>query len=201
MKNERSLVYLLITTSLFCLLASSCSQKMESTSFTAMNTYMTVKSYGTDAKVLSAGNYLVQQEVEWLESILSTTIEGSDIYEINNSDGEEIPVSDETVFLIERGSEFYKKTDGAFNPALYPVIKEWGFTTGDYKVPSEEKIRRLLEYTDFSRVKIPVNISLNTQAEDTLFSGRQNAELTFNWNQPLNQYTAGIGSKFTSPFG
>ena len=154
MKNERSLVYLLITTSLFCLLASSCTQKMESTSFTAMNTYMTVKSYGTDAKVLSAANYLVQQEVEWLESILSTTIEGSDIYEINNSDGEEIPVSDETVFLIERGSEFYKKTDGAFNPALYPVIKEWGFTTGDYKVPSEEKIRRLLEYTDFSRVKI-----------------------------------------------
>ena len=152
MKNERSLVYFLIITCLICLLASSCSQKMESTSFTAMNTYMTVKSYGRGA---AAANQLVQREVERLEGILSTTIEGSDVYKINNSDVEvsvKIPVRVETACLIERGAEFYKITGAAFNPALYPVIREWGFTTGEYKVPSDEKIRELLQYTDFSTV-------------------------------------------------
>ena len=152
MKNERSLVYFLIIICLFCFLAGSCSQKIESTSFTAMNTYMTVKSYGKNA---SAANALVKEEVERLEGILSTTIEGSDLYKINNTDGDEeaeIPVRAETAYLIQRGAEFYKMTGGAFNPALYPVIREWGFTTGEYKVPSDEKIRELLQYTDFSTV-------------------------------------------------
>ena len=154
MKNERSLVYFLVL--IFLLVITSCSQKMEQTSFTAMNTYMTVKSYGKDAKVLSETNYLVQQEVERLEEILSTTIEGSDVYRINNSDDEftEIPVRTETAFLIKRGAEFYQMTSGAFNPALYPVIREWGFTTGDYKVPEAGRIQELLELTDFSSLEL-----------------------------------------------
>ena len=156
MKNERSLVYFLIKTCLACVFvvfASSCSQKMESTSFTAMNTYMTVKSYGKKA---AAANALVQQEVERLEEILSTTIEGSDVYRINNSDDEftEIPVRTETAFLIKRGAEFYQMTSGAFNPALYPVIREWGFTTGDYKVPEAGRIQELLKFTDYSKIEI-----------------------------------------------
>jgi len=117
-----------------------------------MNTYMTVKSYGKNA---AAANALVKEEVERLEGILSTTIEGSDLYKINNTDGDEeseIPVRTETAYLIQRGAEFYKMTGGAFNPALYPVIREWGFTTGEYKVPSDERIRELLQNTDFSPV-------------------------------------------------
>ena len=147
MINKRSLVFSLI---LGCFFICSCSKKLESTSFTAMNTYMTVKSYGKNA---TAANLLVQQEVERLEKILSTTIEGSDLYKINNSNLSEIPIKDETTFLLERGAELYKITGGAFNPALYPVIREWGFTTCDYKVPSEARIAELLDFTDFSKVK------------------------------------------------
>ena len=142
----------------------SCSKrhpaKAEVTSFTAMNTYMTVKSYGNDSKILASANYLVQQEIEWLESILSTTIEGSDIYKLNEStENDNFSITEnslhsETAYLITRSHELYEQTGGAFNPALYPVIKEWGFTTGEYKVPSEEKIQQLLEYTDFSKITI-----------------------------------------------
>jgi thiamine biosynthesis lipoprotein len=133
---------------------------METTSFTAMNTYMTVKAYGENSKLLAATNYLIQQEVEWLELTLSTTIEGSDIYKLNdstlndNSSIIENSLHSETAYLITRSHELYEQTSGAFNPALYPVIKEWGFTTGDYKVPSEEKIQQLLKYTDFSKITI-----------------------------------------------
>lgn len=156
MKNERSLVFFLI----FCiLLITSCSQKMESTSFTAMNTYMTVKTYGKNAKSAAAANKLVKQEVERLEKIFSTTIEDSEVYRINNSVPDNngfstISVMPETTYLIEKSLELYKLTNGAFNPALYPVIKEWGFTTGDYKIPSKEKISQLLEFSDFSKIEI-----------------------------------------------
>ena len=139
-----------------CLIATSCSQKMETTSFTAMNTYMTVRSYGRSAK---AANLQVQKEVERLEGILSTTIEGSDVYRINTSKAEtnglsKLPVMPETTYLIQKSLKFYEMTEGSFNPALYPIIREWGFTTGDYKVPSEEKILSLLKYTDFSKIEI-----------------------------------------------
>ena len=105
MKNERSLVYSLIIISFFFLFTSSCSQKSESTSFTAMNTYMTVKSYGKNSKKTAAANLMVQQEVERLEKILSTTIENSDVYRINNSVPDnnqfsKISVSPETTYLI-----------------------------------------------------------------------------------------------------
>lgn len=135
---------------------TACSQKQETTSFTAMNTYMTVKSYGRSAK---AANLQVQNEIERLEKILSTMIDGSDVYRINTSKAEtdgfsKIPVMPETTYLIQKSLRFYEMTEGSFNPALYPIIKEWGFTTGDYKVPSEEKILSLLKYTDFSKIEI-----------------------------------------------
>lgn len=135
---------------------TSCSRKPDAqiTTFTSMNTYMTVKSYGKKA---AAANKLVQDEIERLESILSTTIESSDVWKINNTNASEIQISAETAFLIEQGLYFYKNTDGAFNPALYPVIREWGFTTGDYKIPPEEKLLQLLDSTDFSAVKITDN--------------------------------------------
>ncbi len=139
-----------------CLIVTSCSQKLETTSFTAMNTYMTVRSYGRSAK---AANLQVQKEVERLEGILSTTIEESDVYKINTSKAEndglsKLPVMPETTYLIQKSLRFYEMTEGSFNPALYPIIKEWGFTTGDYKVPSEEEIFSLLKYTDFSKIEI-----------------------------------------------
>ena len=152
----------------------SCSRltRAELTSFTAMNTYMTVKSYGKGA---AAANERVRQEVERLESILSTTIESSDVYKINNSDVEEITVSAETAFLIEWGADFYKMTGSAFNPALYPVIREWGFTTGEYKVPEAGRIQELLEFTDFSAVVEPVE----TTASTTVISRPAGLQLDF----------------------
>ncbi len=167
--NERSLAYFLIILSFFLLFTSSCSQKSDTTSFTAMNTYMTVKSYG---KKSAAANHLVQEEIERLEKILSTTIEGSDIHRINNSVPDnnqfsKIHVSPETTYLIEKSLKLYKLTDSAFNPALYPVIREWGFTTGDYKVPSDEKISQLLELTDFSKIEISPKL-VSTPSLDSL---------------------------------
>ena len=49
---------------------------------------------------------------------------------------------------------------------------------------------------DFSRLRLPVIFSLNTKAEDSLTSGRQNADLSVNWNQIINKYNFGLNSKF-----
>lgn len=112
-----------------------------------MNTVMTIQAYGSKSKeALTA----VKKRVEELERTLSTTLVGSDIYTLNNSDGKPVAVHDDTAILFDFTSGMYKATEEALNPALYPIIKAWGFTTGDYKVPSEDEIAELLTYTDFS---------------------------------------------------
>ena len=116
-----------------------------------MNTFMTVNLYAESQK---KGNNLcnqVHEKIDQLEKMLSTTLEISDVYKINHR----LPYdfsNDELKNLLDFCMETYQKTDGAFNPALYPVIREWGFTTENYHVPEAERISELLKKTDFSKV-------------------------------------------------
>ena len=112
---------------------------MEQTSFTAMNTYMTVRTYGKTSAAKTA-NAQIASEIAGLEKIISVTVEESDLYKINNSNETDFTVQPQTAYLLSQTKAFYEKTYGALNPALYPVIKEWGFTTENYKVPYEKKI-------------------------------------------------------------
>jgi thiamine biosynthesis lipoprotein len=48
-------------------------------------------------------------------------------------------------------------TDGAFNPVLYPITKAWGFTTKQYRVPSDSEIAELLQLTNYNDVEIKGN--------------------------------------------
>ena len=43
------------------------------------------------------------------------------------------PWGKDASYLVERALEFGESTDGAFDIAIYPIMAEWGFTTGDFK--------------------------------------------------------------------
>ena len=115
-----------------------------------MNTFMTVSVYSSSTKKGKSVCNQIQNKIEELENIFSTTLPSSDVYYINHNKKLPDPLKPELIELLEFSKEMYQKTGGAFNPALYPVIREWGFTTGEYKVPSEERIAELLLHTDFS---------------------------------------------------
>ncbi len=139
----------------------SCSQKKSSQSFTAMNTFMTVSLYSSSAKKSREVCTLVQKRIEELEGLLSTTLPFSEVYKINHSESQPSSLSPDLQSLLDFSLELYQKTGGAFNPALYPLIREWGFTTGDYKVPSQERIEKLLQHTDFSKLYEDEKIELD----------------------------------------
>ena len=115
-----------------------------------MNTFMTVSLYSSSAKKGEAACNQIKNRIAELEGILSTTLPASDVYYINHNKKLPDPIKPELLELFKFSSEMYNKTYGAFNPALYPVIREWGFTTEEYKVPSEQRINELLLHTDFS---------------------------------------------------
>lgn len=113
----------------------------------AMDTYMSVTAYGADAE--SAVSDAIA-EIERLDALLSTGETDSEIYKLNQNGGGSI--SEDTSYLLERALEIWKSTDGCFEIGIYPLMQEWGFTDGNYKVPDKETLQKLLPLADSSKL-------------------------------------------------
>lgn len=113
---------------------------------------MSMKAYGDNAqKALDDSRKLIMR----LESELSVTDEGSCIYELNkNGKG---TVTDSAAVLINKAVEIGDRTGGALDISLYPVLKEWGFTTEDYHIPDDKILADLLSNVDYKSISISGN--------------------------------------------
>lgn len=123
--------------------SSSDTEASSSRDIFAMDTYMTVTAYGPNAETAVDQ---AQQEIERLDALLSTGEETSEVAQINANGGGTL--SEDTIYLLERSLDLYQSTNGVFDIAIYPIMDAWGFTTGDYTVPSDETIESLLPLTD-----------------------------------------------------
>ncbi len=128
--------------------------EMKSRDIFAMDTYMNLKAYGEngDSALNSAEN-----EIHRLEQLFSVTDENSEIFKINNSNGEKISVSDDTSQIIAFSKEMGTATNGCLDISVYPLVKEWGFTTGNYKIPEKLRITQLLSDVDYTKIDITGN--------------------------------------------
>lgn len=104
----------------------------------------------------------IEALVRNLEGICSVNSPASDLYKLNNSEEETtIAVNEELLKILFEAEVLEDLTNGAFCDKLYSISREWGFTTGDYKVPKAERLEELLrqikEATDNNRIIISDN--------------------------------------------
>ncbi|MBQ9605347.1 MAG: FAD:protein FMN transferase [Firmicutes bacterium] len=133
------------------MLLSGCSQNTAETAehsaeIFAMDNVMELKAYGNDEASLKAA----EAEINRLDALLSKTNEKSDIYKFNNGDND---ISAETRSLISSALEISESTDGAFDISVAPVTEIWGFTDEQYRVPSPEEIKAVLERVGYEKIK------------------------------------------------
>lgn len=116
----------------------------------------------------------VAAEVERLMSIMS---EEGDIYRFNHAQyGERVEITRLTADILKVALEIYRKTDGAYNPAVAALVDLWGFSPrfidvryaeeeaqpydresvmGEYSsLPQEEYIESFKKLTDLSGLEI-----------------------------------------------
>lgn len=123
----------------------------------AMDTYMNLTAYGDNAETaLENASEIITE----LEMLLSVTSENSDVWRINASHGESVSVSVDTANIISKAVEYGNLTDDSLDITIYPVLKEWGFTTGNYKIPDDETLENLLENVDYSKIMLNNNTVL-----------------------------------------
>ena len=138
---------------MLCSCASSASEK-QSRSVFAMDTYMELSAYGDNA---DKGLYAACDKISELEKLWSVTDKDSEIYKLDHSDGKPFSVSGETASLVSFAVDMNKKTGGALDISLYPIVAEWGFTTGEYKVPDSSRISELLQNVGADRITVENN--------------------------------------------
>ncbi len=140
---------------------SACSQvknnKEATGTITAMNTVMQITvfntSKGTNEDVLEK----MKERIYELSDLFDANLQGSDVYRINNSDGDEskrISVSDDTINVLEAAIGAYHSTDNLFDIKLMPVISLWGFDNGKYGVPKNSELEKAVALVDKSRIYV-----------------------------------------------
>ncbi len=141
----------LAATLLCLLLLTGCAgagEKEYTDAFFAMDTVMELTAYGADGQgAVDEARALIEK----LEGLVSVTDESSEIAAANR--GEAVTLSPETAELLETALEVCASTEGALDVTVYPVVRAWGFTTGDYQVPDEDAIAALLDRVDYTQVQ------------------------------------------------
>ena len=126
--------------------SSDSSQEYTSDVF-AMDTYMTLTAYGENAQeAVEAGI----AEIQRLDDLLSTGKDTSEVAQINANGGGVL--SEDTDYLVKRALDIYQSTNGAFDISIYPVMQLWGFTTGNFVVPSESDLAAKLVLVDAGKI-------------------------------------------------
>lgn len=129
---------------------SPADQHRDSTFF-AMDTVMSFTVYGPQAEeALTAA----VDRVNSLEQLLSVTREDSQVWALNHAGGKSIDAQDDLVNILAAAQNLGYSTGGALDVTLYPVVRAWGFTTGEYQIPSDEAVASLLEKVDYQALSV-----------------------------------------------
>ncbi len=101
----------------------------------------------------------VNQEFQKITEQLSVFNKDSELNKINNAKvGKEIKISPTLASILMKSKEFYKKTDGNFDPSTGKLIDLWGFGVDDNKEPpTDEDIEKSLASIGMDKLEVNGN--------------------------------------------
>ena len=99
------------------------------------------------------------EKMAYYESIFSRTVEGSDVWNINHSKGQETEVSPDTADILERALHYCELSDGAFDITIAPVVSLWDFhEDAAPALPDENTLEQAVSHVDYHTVHLNGNI-------------------------------------------
>ncbi len=146
----------------------------------AMDTVMLLTVYGDGYE---AALDAAVDTINGLAADLDPEKEGGSLRTLNAGAGGPVAVSADCVAVLDTALDVWAETGGALDPALYPVIKAWGFTTGEYRVPEQTELDALLAEKDTgaiaidcSTVTMPAGMELSLGAVAKGYAAQKAAE-------------------------
>lgn len=174
---KRLLLPCLLALVLLC--GCAAAPQAQTASFFAMDTAMELTVYG-GADLPGQ----VQALISDLEGQLSVTDQNSALYAVNASGSGTLTGRANT--LMGQALDLCRRTDGALDLSIYPVVRAWGFTTGDYQVPDDAALADLTALVDYTRidhdpasgaVALPTGMEIDLGSVAKGCAGREAAQL------------------------
>lgn len=131
---------------------STLSNPIESETRLVLGTICTIQLYekGTQALYDNLFDRLVQ-----IEQIMSVNISTSDIARINLAAGiEAVTVSNDTFTVLKTALEYAELTNGAFNPAIGPLVNLWAIGSDTPHLPSQQEIDTAISLCNWREVQL-----------------------------------------------
>ena len=170
---------------LLSLLISACQTPPASAPITEssfhFDTLVTVTIYDSKDKSLLTD---CMELCDYYENIFSRTLEYAELAQLNEAAkkeenaGQALPLSDDLAALLEKGLEYSRLSEGAFDITLEPVSSLWDFSSGQASVPSGSSIREALPNVGYEKVQTDSrsgissqNSALSTSPENTAAGG------------------------------
>lgn len=97
----------------------------------------------------------ISDRCNYFENKFSRTVEGSDIWNINNAHGAPVEVSDETAEVIVDSLEYSKASNGLFDITIGAVSSLWDFENS--VKPDDAAIQAALPHVGYDCVKVDGN--------------------------------------------
>lgn len=142
---HRAICGMMIVTML--LLSACASAQPDTLSFTVMDTVMSLTVWGG-----GEGCERIRARAGELDGMLSAVDENSEIYALDR--GGSAVLGEDASALVKRSLELCGELDGAFDITVYPAVREWGFTTGEYDIPDDSRLRELAQRIDYTAVEL-----------------------------------------------
>lgn len=116
-----------------------------------MDTYIDCTLFG---KVPDGLSEEIGSTLEMLDDLFNVNKKDSDVSRINNGAGEFVEVSQHTSYLVSEAKRIGELSGRALDITIYPVVKAWGFTTGENRVPGPQELSALVKTVDVSRIEV-----------------------------------------------
>lgn len=92
--------------------------------------------------------------IKEMEKLLSTNLEGSDVYRINHAAGQAVKVDKRTLEVIQEALEISRESEGAFDISIGAVTNLWKIGDEDARKPSDEEIKAALPFINYKDITV-----------------------------------------------
>ncbi|MWV44236.1 FAD:protein FMN transferase [Paenibacillus sp. HJL G12] len=122
-----------------------------SETYIIFDTVVNVKLYGEHAKPQQLED--IKHLLENMDHALSRTLEGSEVYRINQAAGNEaVQVSQDTFDVVKKALEYAAASGGLYDPTIGPLVSLWNIGNEGAHVPSKPELDEAISLIGYKDV-------------------------------------------------
>ena len=120
-----------------------------------MGTLVEITLSHSDPQLIQTVTTQAFDEMKRLEQLMSTYLPDSEISKINRAAGKKaVPVSPEVEEVIREGIFWSRKSEGAFDITVEPLVQLWDFDGEKEVVPAKRTLRKTAALVDYKNIEI-----------------------------------------------